>query len=148
MHEASVVEELVKILKAKADELHAVSVRRVNLVVGELTGYMEESLTFYYEILSRGSILEGSELAVRYVKPKLRCESCDSFFERSLYSFACPTCGRPGVMTKIGSEFYIESMEADLPDERPAEPDALPAAPPPAAQLAGPPPAALGSDDA
>ena len=137
MHEASVVEELVRILKAKSDELHAASVRRVTLVVGELTGYMEESLVFYYEILSRGSILEGSELAVRYVKPKLHCESCNIFFERSLYSFACPTCGRPGLMTKIGSEFYIESMEADLPDTEPVRPAAQPAEPGPTAPSDG-----------
>lgn len=117
MHEASVVEELVKILRTKAEELHATSVSRVTLVVGELTGYLEESLTFYYEILSRGSLLEGSELAVRYVKPKLRCERCDALFERSPYSFDCPACGNPGTMTKVGSEFYIESMEAELPDD-------------------------------
>ncbi len=119
MHEASVVEELVRLLRTKAEELHATSVRRVTLVVGELTGYMEESLGFYYEILSRDTLLAGSELVVTYVKPKLHCESCDALFERSLYSFDCPTCGRPGSMTKIGSEFYIESMEAELPDDEP-----------------------------
>ena len=121
MHEAAVVEGLVKLVAAKAEELDARSVTRISLVVGELTGYMEESLRFYLGIFAKGTRLDGAELSVTYVKPKLRCPTCDLLFERPRYSFDCPGCGTAGVMTKIGSEFYVESIDAELADSPTAQ---------------------------
>jgi len=120
MHECSVVEQLLKLLTTRATEMNASSVRTVNLVVGELTGYMEESLRFYFKILARDTLLAEADLRVTYVKPKLHCPRCDTLFERRRYSFDCPACGSPGNMTKIGSEFYIDTIEVELNDAAPA----------------------------
>jgi hydrogenase nickel incorporation protein HypA/HybF len=111
VHECSVVEQLVKIASVKAQEAHAAEVKNISLIVGELTGYMEESLLFYFKLLSKDTILEGSSLSVSYVKPKLRCPDCGKVFERERFSFDCPDCNIPGEMTKTGSEFYIDTME-------------------------------------
>ena len=111
MHECSVVEQLVKIASAKALESHASEVKRIRLVVGELTGYMEESIRFYFGILSKGTILNGAGIDITYVKPMLRCPSCGRLYERVKFTFDCPDCGIAGEMTKTGSEFYIDTME-------------------------------------
>jgi len=111
VHECSVVEQLVKIASSKAIESQAAGVERIHLVVGELTGYMEESIRFYFNILAKDTVLKGAELDITYVKPKLRCPSCGALFERARFSFDCPTCGTAGELTKTGSEFYIDTME-------------------------------------
>ena len=111
MHECSVVEQLVKIASAKAADAGASEVRQIRLVVGELTGYMEESILFYFKILSKDTILNGAGLDITYVKPKLRCPSCGKLYAREKFTFDCPDCGTPGEMTKTGSEFYIDTME-------------------------------------
>ena len=113
MHECSVVEQLIKISCGKAEEFHAGKVKKINLVVGELTGYMEESLVFYFNLLSKNTPVEGAVLSVTYVKPKLHCSACGKLFERQKFSFDCPDCGVPGEMTKSGSEFYIDTMEVE-----------------------------------
>lgn len=116
MHESSVVEQLVRIAKKQAVESGAKKVLKISLVVGEGTGYMEESLKYYYEIFTRSeeyAVLRGAELAVTYVKTKLFCESCNEHFERTRFSFECPKCGKTGKFTKIGQEFYIENMEVE-----------------------------------
>jgi hydrogenase nickel incorporation protein HypA/HybF len=113
VHESSVVEQLIRIAKQQVNERNAKKVYKISLVVGEGTGYMEESLKYYFNIMSRGSELEGAELAVRYIKTQLFCENCGEHFERKLFSFECPKCGKTGKFTKIGQEFYIDSMEVE-----------------------------------
>ncbi|MGO8695631.1 MAG: hydrogenase maturation nickel metallochaperone HypA [Rectinemataceae bacterium] len=119
MHEASAVESVVKIVCEEAGKLGAACrVKKVNLVVGESTGHLEEALIFYFDVLGKGTAAEGAALGVTYVKPQLRCTSCQKLFARKRFSFECPHCGGQGVSTRIGSEFYIDSIEIDEAVER------------------------------
>lgn len=112
MHEASAAEALVKmVVDALPDDKHRVA--SVSLVVGTSTGYMESSLAFYFGVLSKGSRAEGAALSIRYVAPRLLCPACGDTFERERFSFECPRCGGNGRLTKIGSEFYVDSIEVE-----------------------------------
>jgi hydrogenase nickel incorporation protein HypA/HybF len=116
MHEASVSEAIVKMVAAEARSRRGADgeemrVGRISLVVGETTGYMRESLEFYVAASAKGTVVEGAVLDIRYVKPLFRCPSCGREYERVRFSFACPSCGAQGLMTKAGSEFYIDSIE-------------------------------------
>jgi hydrogenase nickel incorporation protein HypA/HybF len=113
MHEASVTEALVKIALEEAAKNGAHKVNAIDLVVGETTGYMAESLEFYFRNFAKGTILEGAALRTTYVKPKIKCPKCGLLFERKMFTFDCPECGTPGVMTKVGNEFYIDSMDIE-----------------------------------
>lgn len=113
MHEASVTEALIKLALEEAQKNGASRVTSISLVVGETTGYMAESLEFYFRSFSKGTTLEGAELKLTYVKPKIRCPSCGKLFERKQFSFDCPDCGTPGTMTSVGNEFYIDSIEIE-----------------------------------
>jgi hydrogenase nickel incorporation protein HypA/HybF len=121
MHEASASEAVVKMACAEALSRGAAAVTSINLVVGEATGYMRASLEFYVAASAKGTIAEGAALDVRYVKPRLLCPSCDREFERARFSFDCPDCGQQGLMTKAGSEFYIDSIEIEGAAERERE---------------------------
>ena len=118
MHEASAAEALVKMVSGVLEERRAAResgpcarVTKISLVVGEATGYMRESLEFYVAASAKGSPAEGAVLDITYVKPLLRCPSCGLEFERRRFTFECPDCGTQGLMTKAGSEFYIDSIE-------------------------------------
>ncbi|HEY1407148.1 MAG TPA: hydrogenase maturation nickel metallochaperone HypA [Spirochaetota bacterium] len=113
MHECSVVENLIRVTRAHLKDSKVAKVKSINLVVGELTGYVDDSLRFYFRVLSKDTELEGAEINVTYVKPKLRCEKCGKIFERARFSFDCPDCGVPGEMTKEGTEFYIDTIEVE-----------------------------------
>ncbi|MEI6385713.1 MAG: hydrogenase maturation nickel metallochaperone HypA [Spirochaetota bacterium] len=118
MHEASVVEALVSMLALEVEKQGGGRVTVVRLVVGEATGYMPESLDFYFGQLSKGTSLEGARLEYRTVKALLCCQACGREFERARFTFECPDCGGQGQMTAIGRDFHVESidLEAAQPD--------------------------------
>ncbi len=116
MHEASAAESIVRIVLTEVDGRSAeggrdLRVKRIDLVIGETTGYMRESLEFYVGVFAAGTRVEGASLGIRYVKPGLRCPSCGLEYERKRFSFECPACGAQGVMTGTGGEFYVDSIE-------------------------------------
>jgi hydrogenase nickel incorporation protein HypA/HybF len=113
MHEASVTEALLRLVLEKAADLDVRKVTKVFLVVGDLTGYVGDSIQFYFDRYSKGTIAEGAEISVARVESKMRCLSCGELFARARFSFSCPSCGGEGEATKIGTEFYIESIEIE-----------------------------------
>jgi hydrogenase nickel incorporation protein HypA/HybF len=128
MHEASAAEALVKmvlgVLEARPEAVDrgARRVTRISLVVGEATGYMRESLEFYVAASAKGSLAEGAALEIAYVKSRMRCPSCGLEYERRRFSFDCPSCGTQGTMTRLGSEFYVDSIEIDAGPSAEAQP--------------------------
>ena len=117
MHEASVTEALLRLVLEKAASLEARKVTKVFLVVGDLTGYIGESIQFYFDRYSMGTVAEGAEIAVTRVESRMRCTVCGRLFIRKRFSFSCPDCGGEGEATKVGTEFYIESIEVETEGE-------------------------------
>ncbi len=113
MHEASAVEALVAMLSSEVARRGGGRISSIRLVAGETRGFMVESLEFYLGLLAKGTPLEGAALSVRFVKPRLLCPACGLEFERSRFTFECPSCGGPGRMTKVGGEFYVDSIDLE-----------------------------------
>lgn len=123
MHEASAAEAIVRLVGEElgrrtgagtvAVSLPLPRVAKLNLVVGESTGYMEESLAFYLALYGKGGPLEGAALSIRYVKPRFLCRACGTEFERRRFSFDCPACGKPGELVSSGSDLFIDSIELE-----------------------------------
>jgi hydrogenase nickel incorporation protein HypA/HybF len=117
MHECSVTESIIKISVEKAKEAKAIRINNISLVIGELTGFMVDSIQFYFDHLSKGTIAEGAKIDIRQVKSRLKCSKCSETFERKRFDFSCPMCGGDGMPTDIGNECYIENLEIDEADE-------------------------------
>ena len=113
MHEYPVTEQIVKIAEAKMRENNLEKITKINLVVGEYSGYVAESIKMYFDIITENTSIFGAELDIEFIKPKLKCEGCKKLFERKPFSFECPFCGGQGVPTEIGREFYIKSIEGE-----------------------------------
>ena len=113
MHEYPVTEQIIKIAQETAIKNNAVKVTKVSLVVGELSGFIGDSISMYFDIISKGTVVEGAELEITYIKFKLKCDKCDIYFERPRFSFECPQCGQDGSPTDIGKEFYVKDVEIE-----------------------------------
>ncbi len=113
MHEYSVTEELLQLVLERAREAGAKRVVGAHLVVGELTGLVDESLRFYFEILSEGTEAEKATLSILRVPAKARCGHCENEFQPGPADWACPSCG--GGLKEIvgGRELYLESIDID-----------------------------------
>ena len=113
MHEFGVTENIVNIALAKAGEAQASKVMRINLVVGELSGFVPDCIQFYFAALSRDTIAQGAVLQFESVPAQLRCRDCSAIFQPQDTVWTCPKCEGQSVEIFKGRELYIESMEVE-----------------------------------
>lgn len=113
MHEYPITSQIVKIAEEYAKKARAERVVKINLVVGDYSGFIGDSISMYFDILAEGTICDGAKLNIRKVHPMLRCRNCGELFKKVPFSFECPKCGDEGGPTEIGKEFYIESIEVE-----------------------------------
>ncbi len=111
MHEYPITQQIIHIAEKKAAESGATKVITISLVVGDQSGFIGDSIQMYFDVISEGTMCDGATLHLKHIKPKMFCESCHTHFTRKPFSFACPDCGKDGIPTDIGKEFYIEHIE-------------------------------------
>ena len=109
MHEYPVTVQIVDIASETARKNNG-RVRRIDLVVGEDSGFIGESIQMYFDVIAEGTLCEGAQLFIEGVKPQLRCEKCGKHFERKRFSW-------DGEPTPIGKEFYVKSVELEVEDQ-------------------------------
>jgi len=113
MHEYPITQQIIKIAAEHCKKAHGTKVTAVNLVIGDYSGYVGDSVHMYFDLISEGTVCEGAEVHIEHIKPKLQCEDCGELFDKPILSFECPKCGGQGGPTDIGKEFYIESIEIE-----------------------------------
>jgi hydrogenase nickel incorporation protein HypA/HybF len=113
MHEYPVTEEIVRIAVERAVQAGAKRITDVRIRVGELSGFIGESIQMYFDVLSEGTLAQGARVHIIPVKPILKCRSCGHVFPRAPRSFDCPQCGGLGDPTPVGRELQIENIEIE-----------------------------------
>lgn len=113
MHEAHIVESLVKDLLAKAKAHKAVKVTAVTLAIGAQSGMDEGSVKLYFDNFTEGTPAEGAKLIFKPITQKLTCKNCGIDYERKGEDFSCPQCCSMGFLNRTGKEFYIENIEIE-----------------------------------
>lgn len=113
MHEYPITQQIIKIAEEHCRKAEGSRVTKINLVIGDYSGYVGSSVQMYFDVIPEGTMCEKATVSIKHVKPKLKCAACGELFEKKLLSFECPQCGGQGGPTEIGKEFYIESIEIE-----------------------------------
>ncbi len=113
MHEASVVESLLALALENAERAQASRIVTIHVVVGELSGVLEDAMEFYFGFLSKGTIAAGASLSFKRVPAQLRCRRCNGVFTSEGVDLRCPTCHEVDVEIIAGRELYIDSLEVE-----------------------------------
>jgi hydrogenase nickel incorporation protein HypA/HybF len=111
VHELPITQNILQIALRHARE--AKKIIRVNLVIGDLSSVIGDSVQFYWEIICKGTIAEGSTLHFKRIKASFRCEECENEYEPDDREFNCPHCGSNQVVLVAGREFQLESIEVE-----------------------------------
>jgi hydrogenase nickel incorporation protein HypA/HybF len=85
----------------------------VSLRVGRLRQVIPDTLEFYFEFVSRGSVCQGARLEQEIIAARLRCRPCAREWAIEIPAFRCPDCGGSDVEIAAGDEFEVESIEVE-----------------------------------
>ena len=113
MHELAITQGLIDLVLEHAGKSGAKKVLRVNVVAGELSGFVDECMQFYYEQLSKGTIAEDARLSFKRVPTQGRCRDCRNEFIVKDMDWICPECKGNNIQLVKGTELFVESIEVD-----------------------------------
>ena len=113
MHELSITQDMLDLVLEQAEQAEAKKVGRINLVIGEMTGIVEECVRFYFGFVSEGTPAEGADLHIKKVASEARCRGCGKNFEIDEFDWTCPHCGSKDVEITAGKELFVESIEVE-----------------------------------
>jgi hydrogenase nickel incorporation protein HypA/HybF len=72
-----------------------------------------ESLTFCFEVITKGTPLEEVKLEMNTVPLRGRCRTCGEEFQIRNYFFSCPLCKSRDIETIAGKELLVKEIEAE-----------------------------------
>ncbi len=113
MHELSLCESVMDILGEQARQAGAGRVRSVRLVIGELSGVVEDAMRFAFEVVSKGTIADGAELIIEMRPITARCRGCGGEFTVEGYAFTCALCGGPDIEIVSGRELMVDEVDLE-----------------------------------
>ncbi len=95
-----------------AREARAERILAIEVVVGDLTSFVDDSIQFYFDIMSRETPAEGAMLQFRRESAEGRCAICGHTFPVAPpVPRECPACGSLALSVTGGQAFYVESIE-------------------------------------
>jgi len=113
MHELSITQSILYIALEEAKTARASKITRIDVTLGDLSGFSDECIKFSFGFLSKDTIASEATLSFHRQPAKLRCRQCDGVFEPDSQEWECPSCH--GVQLEIvsGRESRVSSIEVD-----------------------------------
>ena len=111
MHEMSIAQSIVDIVREEMDRHKVEKLRVINLVVGKLTAVVPSHLNLCFRILVDKTDLESTLLNIREVPLGYECSACGAWFETESVALTCIECGRDNPTLLQGRELAVENIE-------------------------------------
>ena len=106
-------ESLLKIAVEHAEKANARRVTDLNIVIGDLASMVDESIQFYWDIITKDTIAQHATLHFRRVPAELECNTCSAKYRPTDKELVCPNCGGVGARIIAGEEFALESIDVE-----------------------------------
>ena len=112
MHELSIAENLVQVASDHAAREGVAKVCAVTIKLGALTCVRPGALTFCFQAVTEGTLLQDARLRIIEVPVSIFCQRCDREVVLSgIQQFRCTECGTPSADIRQGNELEIETIE-------------------------------------
>jgi len=113
MHELPVTESLLEIATRHASTAGASRIISLNIVIGQYASVIDDSIEFYWDIISEGTPANGAKLNFKRIQAEFQCTECMTQFSPGYDLYTCPNCGSSRLNLLAGNEFYLESIEIE-----------------------------------
>ena len=113
MHELALCEGVLQALEEQSKIQHFARVHAVWLEIGALSSVEPEALRFNFDVITRGTLAEGSRLEIVTVPAQAWCLPCGEKISIRQYFDACPRCGSHQLQVVEGEELRIQQLEVE-----------------------------------
>ena len=111
MHEMSIAQSVIDIVRDEMAKNEATILRSVRLNIGQLSGIVPDALSFCFEIITSKTEMEGARFIMDIVPLRGYCHICKEEFEIKDYVFLCPTCKDKQIETISGRDLTVVEIE-------------------------------------
>ncbi len=111
MHELAITESILSIVEQAAQENDGAKVTDIFLVIGQLSSIVDDSVQFYWDQISYGSLCEGAKLHFDRRPAILHCNSCGHQYRLGEILQPCPNCQGVDVFIEGGEELLVDHVE-------------------------------------
>ncbi|MDH5605785.1 MAG: hydrogenase maturation nickel metallochaperone HypA [Anaerolineae bacterium] len=113
MHELSISQNLLELALKHANQAGASRIIDITLEIGELSTVLDDSVQFYWDMISAGTIAEGAQLHFERIAAKMECLGCRHTYLLKQSELSCPECDSINVAVIAGDEFLLKSIEVE-----------------------------------
>jgi len=111
MHELAITESILSIADQAAKENHGSKVTDIYLVIGQLSSIVDDSVQFYWDHISQGTLCEGATLHFDRRPAILHCRACDHQYPLGEILQPCPNCHSVDVFIEEGEELLVHHID-------------------------------------
>lgn len=111
MHELSIAQSILDIVRQNLPPGKVVSVSVVRLRIGAMAGVLPDSLEFCFSAITQGTPAEGATLEIEHVPLTARCATCGRESTIAPTMFICPLCGSNTLTVVSGREMQVREIE-------------------------------------
>lgn len=108
MHELPITQTILDIALNHA---HGAVITDIRLTIGDLTSFIDDSIQFYWDIISENTNAVGAKLHFKRIPARAKCEACGREYTIKEEGLLCPYCGSHRVIITAGKEFFVDSIE-------------------------------------
>jgi hydrogenase nickel incorporation protein HypA/HybF len=113
MHELYATQAILDKAIEQASEQMGARITDLYLVLGEISSYAQDSIQFYWDDISTGTIADGARLHFRHVEAEMQCMACFTKYRPQDGEILCPNCGSTGAKIVAGEDLYLEGIDLD-----------------------------------
>lgn len=114
MHETALMQNLISAAEKSLEEHRVKRVNSVALSVGKLSNALPAALSFAFEVMTKGTPLEGAKLIIREIPVLVCCQKCGNEYNPDKFPIICPVCGSVCYKITQGEDIFIESLDCDV----------------------------------
>lgn len=116
MHEAAVAQGLIEVILQEAEKRHARPVA-AKMSCGELNKVNDDSLSFAFEAVAKGTPCEGMTLRIEHKPLQARCQSCGGVFAVDVSNPQCPDCRGEDFDLLPDAPLVLDEIEFERADD-------------------------------
>ncbi len=113
MHELAATQRILETALSQARATGTGRIVALHLVLGQMSEMTIDSVQFYWNQISPGTMAEGANLHYRHMPVELLCLTCDRRYSPLDDVVACPACGGERIKIAAGEEFYLEAIDVE-----------------------------------